>query len=193
MRRLCPGHAASSAALLLLTTAIAVAGAAPALAHTSLSASVPAAGATVTTDVDAVRLVFSQPVSPREATVVVSSADGVDLADGPAQVSGATVVQPVDRLVGAGGYRLSYRVLADDGHPITGQVRFTLAAAVAGGPAPTQAPDPGPVSGPAPSPALAPRPGNGIVVPALMSVLVAAMAWLAVGAVRSVRRLRVEA
>ena len=86
---------------------------------------------------------------------------------------------------------MSYRVLAEDGHPITGQVSFAVGLSdgrTAAGPGPT-ARDPIPVSGSQQQAARTERSGGGgVLVPALAGGLTALGAALLFGAVRSSRR-----
>ena len=44
-------------------------------------------------------------------------------------VDGSTVSAPVQPLGPAGGYTVGYRIVSDDGHPVSGLVRFTLTRA----------------------------------------------------------------
>ena len=98
----------------------------PAHAHTTLVSSSPADGARLDTPPATIQLVFSEPVDARFVTVVVSSADGGHWEDGAPMVSETVVVQPVQRLIDAGAYSIAYRVVAADGHPVTGELSFTM-------------------------------------------------------------------
>jgi hypothetical protein len=160
----------------------------PAQAHTSLVSSAPSSGAVLEGPVPVVTLVFSRPVLSRQAQVVVTGPDGAAVAGGPAQVSGGTVRWPVGPWPTSGAYRLAYRVLAEDGHPITGEVPFRVSPAVA--PTPTAAPPPGSpaVTGSASAPASSPGPPATPLVPALASALAAVAVLLVVGGVRAGRR-----
>jgi len=182
---------ASPALVLAIAGSLVLLGAGPAMAHTSLTSTVPAAGATVADPVGRVSLVFSEPVSPRQAQVLVMARNGEDLARGPAQASDGVVTQPLGRSATAGSYLVSYRVLAQDGHPITGQVSFAVAAG-AGSPvtgAGTTDRAPSPVSGSLQQAARTGDPGGaGGLVPVLAAGLTALGAALVVGAVRSGRR-----
>ncbi len=125
----------------------------PAAAHTALERSAPAADASVAAPPTAVELVFTEPVSARLATVVVTGPDGADATEGPVQVSGASVVQPLRADAAPGRYRVAYRVVAADGHPITGTYDWTGSwAAAPPSPAATVSPSVAP-SAAAPSPA----------------------------------------
>jgi copper resistance protein C len=103
----------------------------PAHAHTTLVSSTPADGAQVDSAPATVELVFSEPVDPRLVTVVVSSTDGTQWQDGAALVSEAAVSQAVRPLVNGGDYTVAYRVVSADGHPVTGQLTFSVAAPIA--------------------------------------------------------------
>ena len=104
---------------------------APATAHTNLAGSVPAAGATIEPGTAEVVLSFSAPVREGLSTVLVTGADGADLARGAAQVRGDDVAQPVAAPLPPGAGTVSYRVVAADGHPITGTLPFVVAAELA--------------------------------------------------------------
>ena len=104
---------------------------APATAHTNLAGSVPAAGATIEPGTAEVVLSFSAPVREGLSIVLVTGADGADLARGAAQVRGDDVAQPVAAPLPPGAGTVSYRVVAADGHPITGTLPFVVAAELA--------------------------------------------------------------
>ena len=162
----------------------------PASAHTALERSAPAADASVAAAPDVVELVFTEPVSPRLATVVVTGPDGASAADGPVKVSGASVVQPLRADAVPGRYRVASRVVATDGPPITGTYDWTGSWAAAQ-PSPTApsspaaAPSLGPATAapsPAPSAATVARAadeedrgsGGGLVAPAVAAAVAAA-------------------
>lgn len=195
MRRPCSGRASSvpsSVLLVLLVAASSTLGSAsPALAHTSLVGSTPAPDAVVSSAPE-VTLVFSEPVSARHVQVVVTGPDGAELADGPVQVSGSTVSRSLAALPASGGYRLAYRVLAEDGHPVTGEVPFRVdlpAAGAAGvGATPTTEPPPATVAAPQTAPQTSGTGGTTSIVPALLAGLAGVALVLVVGAVRAARR-----
>lgn len=118
----------------------------PAQAHDSLSSSSPASGATVTTAPHAVTLGFEEAVlDSADATVLIVT--GPDAATrhfetGCVRIDGSTVSAPV--ALGADGrYTVTWRVVSDDGHPVTGSFGFTLHRAGGG------TPSAGSASGPA--------------------------------------------
>ena len=126
----------------LLTTAVA---ASPAWAHTRLVSSTPAAGASVQAPAEVV-LVFSEAVQPGLSALSVTGADGEEhVAGSPAAGGdGSSVTQPLRAPLEAGSYRVAYRVLAADGHPVTGSFEITATAPPA--PAPPASGTPAPVT-----------------------------------------------
>lgn len=56
--------------------------------------------------------------------------------DGQVRVDSNVVSSPVRELGPAGTYTISYRILSDDGHPVSGKVTLTLTRAGHGTPAP---------------------------------------------------------
>lgn len=124
--------------LLVIVGLTAVLGApGPALAHSGLTSSSPAAGSTVTEPLSVVSLTFSGRVRPREVTV--AGPDGAPAGSGPATASGSVVDVPV-RLTAAGRYTIDYTVASDDGHPVVGTVTFTYTPPVAAAQPPPAAP-----------------------------------------------------
>jgi len=100
--------------------------AAPASAHAVLVKITPDVDAQLTTAPTEVVLEFDEPVSTTFATVVVTNAAGATVAHGKPTVLGARVTQPLSPGLAAGGYRVAFRVVSDDGHPISGESNFTL-------------------------------------------------------------------
>jgi methionine-rich copper-binding protein CopC len=116
---------ATLAAVLLGALTGAAAVAAPASAHTALRSSSPADGAVLTTSPGEVRLEFNERPAATRPEVAVTL-DGRVVRSGPARTDGAAVVTPVS-LPGPGAYTVAYRVVAGDGHPVQGLVRFRVA------------------------------------------------------------------
>ena len=97
----------------------------PAAAHTGLQSSTPADGETLTAAPDAISLTFSSAVASEFAQVAVTGPDGESVTSGEVAIDGAVVSQPVST-TGDGAYVVAYRVVSDDGHPVSGQLTFTL-------------------------------------------------------------------
>ena len=100
---------------------------ATAAAHTELRSSSPASGATLDATPATVVLTFNQAVQTEFAQVAVLDNAQAHLETGAASVVGENVTQAVMPL-SAGPYTVSWRVVAADGHPVTGTFAFTVAA-----------------------------------------------------------------
>ncbi|WP_248959540.1 copper resistance CopC family protein [Sphaerisporangium perillae] len=99
--------------------------ASPALAHTSLKSSDPKKGATVKS-LDSVSLTFTEAV--RLPVVLVRDAGGREHHEGKPKTDGPTVTQKVAGPLPSGKYTIAWRVVSDDGHPVEGEIPFTVRA-----------------------------------------------------------------
>lgn len=117
--------------------------AAPASAHAALVRITPAANGQLSSAPANVVLDFNEPISTKFATVVVTSAAGVSVAQGKPTVLGSKVTQALSPSLASGGHRVAYRVTSADGHPVSGQSTFTLTLAPGNSPTTT----PGTASG----------------------------------------------
>lgn len=120
---------------------------APASAHNRLVAAEPVDGSTVAATPAAVVLTFDEPSVALGTQVVVAGPAG-PVSAGAAQLVDNTVRQELAAGAPAGRYTVSWRVTSNDGHPITGQLSFTSAAAGGGTAAPSPAPEPSQPAGP---------------------------------------------
>lgn len=113
-------------ALLGLTALLAalVATASPASAHAKLESSSPVDGSTLTATPPEIMLRFNEPIKDGLNEVSVTSGS-TDVADGEVQVEGEAVYQPVKLEMEPGEYEVKYKVVSDDGHPVSGTVSFT--------------------------------------------------------------------
>jgi methionine-rich copper-binding protein CopC len=111
-------------AALLAGLLAAVAG--PAGAHTALKASSPKDGGKIAVAPSRLVMEFTEPIFTVGYRVVVQGPDGRPYQAGAAQVTDNTLTQPLAPLGPTGTYRISFRVVAADGHPLTGGMRFTL-------------------------------------------------------------------
>ena len=135
------GRSARPVAVLLafLLAGVGLVGASPVAAHSGLVGSTPADGARLDGVPARVRLVFDKNIAARFATVTLTHGQrSVRL---PTRVRAGTVVSTVPADVAhqadpAGRWRVSYRVVSGDGHPITGTVGFTVDPPTS--PSPTQ-------------------------------------------------------
>ncbi|WP_433413597.1 copper resistance CopC family protein [Microtetraspora malaysiensis] len=111
---------------LLLGTALAM----PALAHTSLRSSDPKENSRVDALTE-VNLTFSESV--RYPVVLVRGPDGRRYESGTPAVHGSEVTQAVSGSLPAGKYSVAWRVVSSDGHPIEGEIPFTVTGSAAAG------------------------------------------------------------
>ncbi|MEV6984639.1 copper resistance CopC family protein [Sphaerisporangium sp. NPDC051017] len=127
------------AALLAFVAAVVLgtAVASPALAHTALKSSDPKKGATVET-LDKVTLTFTESV--KFPVVLVRDAAGHAYQDGKPELDGPKVTQKLTGTPPSGEYTIAWRVVSEDGHPIEGEIPFTVKAPAASTPSPTPTP-----------------------------------------------------
>jgi methionine-rich copper-binding protein CopC len=119
-------------ALLLLLSALLVGiGAGPARAHAELEGSTPADGAVLTAPPKTIELVFGEDIIEAGMQVVAQDDSGTLVALPKATAVGPKVSVGWPASAAAGGYRVSYRVTSQDGHPIDGTISFSYGAASA--------------------------------------------------------------
>ncbi|MCM0676000.1 copper resistance protein CopC [Micromonospora phytophila] len=134
----------------------------PAAAHNSLTGSDPRDGARVAEAPSRIELRFLAKPDPGTTKITVTGPDNVAALGGTPSFSGSLVSVPF-KPGRAGLYIVGYQLASSDGHPVSGEVRFTLTT---GTPAePPSSPPTGAGTGPtagapaAPSPA-APSPAG---------------------------------
>lgn len=130
-------YAAAAAFALTLFTA------APAAAHDELVGTTPSASASPAKAPEQVVLRFSEPPGTVGTQVTVKDASGKDWAAGKPTLSGSNVVTPLRSGANAGKYTVAWRVVSDDGHPVSG----TLAYTVTTGSSAANTPDPSATAG----------------------------------------------
>ncbi|MEV7965950.1 copper resistance protein CopC [Sphaerisporangium sp. NPDC088356] len=147
----------------------------PALAHDSLKSSSPAKDSTVSR-LDQIELEFSAHAS--FPVVVLHDAAGRRFESGPPRTDGSKVFESVAGPLPPGGYVIAWRIVSSDGHPVEGEIPFTVQGAQGGTGAPSGAAQPtgaaaGASAAPAPAPAdTASRAGVPVWVWAGLGVLV---------------------
>ena len=110
----------------LIAASVVALAATPVAAHASLLSSSPPDGAAVVTAPTKVELIFSEDVGA-PSIIAVTGPDGIPVVDGSTQTRNASAVQPLKSLTSAGLYKIAYRVVSADGHPVSGQLTFTYA------------------------------------------------------------------
>lgn len=124
------------APLLFLTT--------PARAHNVLIASDPENSARLSAMPARVTLTFDQAVRRDFARIAVTGPDGARYEQGDVWVSGDSVFIGVRGSGPSGAYVIGYRIVSNDGHPVTGTIGFTVTGAGGqGGTGPAPDPKPG--------------------------------------------------
>ncbi|MBB6344254.1 hypothetical protein FHU36_000763 [Nonomuraea muscovyensis] len=186
------------AALFLLGTA------GPALAHDALKSSDPAKDSTVK-KVEKVTLEFTARV--RMPIVVVRGPGDEQHHLGKPELDGSVVTQELKGALPDGAYTIAYRVVSSDGHPIEGEIPFTVKGAtpsatpsVADGAAPAADPTAAPTAAPsaptaqgsavAPTEAAMEERSTGATFPVWLLVVVGALAGIGIGLVLSMRKKR---
>lgn len=120
-----PVPAARRALFAVLIVLFSLAAVPTARAHTEILSTEPANGAQLKKAPTQVTLTFAEPPLDTGLAVVAQGPEG--RTDLPAEVKGNTVIASWPSGTPGGQYRVSYRVVAADGHPITGQVEFSVA------------------------------------------------------------------
>ncbi|WP_157244335.1 copper resistance CopC family protein [Nonomuraea typhae] len=167
---------ATLAALLVLGTA------APALAHDALRASNPAKDGTVTS-VEQVTLEFTAKV---RMPFVIVRGDGGQFHQGQPVLDGKVVKQAVKGPLADGKYVIAYRVVSSDGHPIEGEIPFTVKGGAKAAATPVAAAPSAPAAD-KPVQASAERSGGGVTFPIWLIIVVGALAGIGIGFLLSMR------
>jgi methionine-rich copper-binding protein CopC len=110
----------------VLTAVFFVFSAAPVWAHTALEASSPKDEGKIAVAPTRVVLKFTEPILNTGARVVVQGPDGRTYQGGAPQIAGDRLTQLLQPLGPTGAYRVKFRVVADDGHPQSFAMSFTL-------------------------------------------------------------------
>jgi len=111
-----------------LGAAVALAAAGPALAHTHLVQSDPAAGATVKAAPKAITLTFSERLVPTFSTFELTMPDHRMKVPVKTAVSrdGKQIVGTLEKPLTAGSYKIEWTAAGSDGHKMTGEVAFKV-------------------------------------------------------------------
>ena len=118
-------HRAAAVALAVLCSSV-VALAGTAYAHIELDRSEPAAGAVLDASPAEVFLRFTDDVEEGSFTIRVVGPDGNPVTAGETQSGGRAAAVNLARLTDDGVYRVRYRGVAADGHPVEGRLRFRV-------------------------------------------------------------------
>ena len=129
--------------LLVLSIPLITTSASPANAHTSLELSTPSDSQSIEFLPYELSASFDEDLIEIEGEVVntleLQSADGTKYVLSSATIAGPTVsATAADGEYPAGNYLLKYRVVSADGHPVTGEIRFSTQSLTTIGSAPAE-------------------------------------------------------
>ena len=105
-------------------------------AHAALRSVTPADGAQLGQPPTEVVLTFDEAVSTSFATVTVTDEGGASVSQGRATVDGAVVRQALAAPLAPGRYTVAFRVVSDDGHPVSDATSFTVLPGASGSSSP---------------------------------------------------------
>ena len=114
--------------ILALSVTLAVAVAPPAAAHADLVLSSPDDGARLAAVPDRVELTFSEDLLPETVVVSVEDSSGMVIRVLELEVDGSDVIVTWPPGLSGADYTVNYRVVSQDGHPVSGSLAFTVDA-----------------------------------------------------------------
>ena len=95
-------------------------------AHTELSSSSPVDGAVLDVPPDAITFTFNEDLLAGSSSIALNDMTGTTVLSESVDAVGPTITVPWPADLPAGTYQAAYRVVAADGHPVTGAIGFTL-------------------------------------------------------------------
>ncbi len=98
-------------------------------AHTQLVSSDPVDGSVLSTPPTQVVLTFNEALLKEAEDVVIANGAGEEVKGAVATVVGAIVTIPWPADLPPDNYSVSYRIVSDDAHPITGSIGFAYTSA----------------------------------------------------------------
>lgn len=105
----------------------------PAAAHSTLLSSTPEDGAELDEAPDALVLTFNEDITDLGTDIEITGPDGEDATGGETEIDGAEVTRALSEDLAAGEYTVTWRAVSADGHPIDGELTFTLTEEAATG------------------------------------------------------------
>jgi len=123
-------HRAAAVGLVASTLLIAslAVGAGPAFAHDELIGSNPKDGSSIPVAPERITLYFEEPPAAGPTALTVAGPAGDSVVAGLPVISGSTVYAPLNAVTKSGHYTITFRIMSDDGHPVSGTLGFTLTA-----------------------------------------------------------------
>lgn len=142
---------------LLAAVLLAMAATVPAAAHTDILSTDPAEGQNLAEPPEQILLRFNSDLLAAGGQLRAVDEAGTQVQLGPVQVQKTAMSADWPAAAANGTYRVSYRAVARDGHPIQGTFSFRVAA----DPSASAVPAPAPTGSPAASPAASPPAQSG--------------------------------
>lgn len=93
-------------------------------AHTSLSSSNPTEGQVVTEKLEQITLDFATPIEELSTMELVR--DGNKVALGEIKVENKQLIGRISDPLDNGSYKIQWKIVGEDGHPITGEINFSV-------------------------------------------------------------------
>ena len=121
-----PRRTAGLLVALLLVLGLPLVLAGPASAHARFVSISPAAGATLTTPPTKVSVTFDDTVTSGLSVVTVTGPTGAHVMQGKAVEAGSVVSQSLIADLPGGTYQVLWKIVSDDGHPVSGRSTFTV-------------------------------------------------------------------
>jgi methionine-rich copper-binding protein CopC len=115
-----------AAVILALPITVSVALAPPAAAHADLILATPDDGARLSTVPTQVELTFSEDLLPETVVVSVEDSAGMVIRVLEFEVDGSDVIVAWPPGLSGTDYTVNYRVVSQDGHPVSGSLAFTV-------------------------------------------------------------------
>ncbi|MDR7075837.1 methionine-rich copper-binding protein CopC [Neobacillus niacini] len=94
------------------------------LAHTSLSSSNPTEGQVVTENLEQITLDFATPIEVLSTMELVK--DGKKVALGEIKVENKQLIGRISDPLDNGSYKIHWKIVGEDGHPIKGEINFSV-------------------------------------------------------------------
>lgn len=117
------------AALILATAFLVLTAPSAVHAHADLTSSNPADGSALDVMPGTIELTFSEELLPDTVEIALTTESAGLLPNLEFTTQGNTVVLPWDQTLPGDTYQVAYRVVSNDGHPITGAISFSYPTA----------------------------------------------------------------
>lgn len=127
LRTASPRRSTATLALVLAAAFTIGLPAAPAFAHAALTGSTPGDGESLSSPPDQIRLEFNETVDERFVETAVTGPGGQTVDIGDTAVEAGAVTFTAD-ITAPGDYTVGYRIVSTDGHPVEGEIAFTVTA-----------------------------------------------------------------